>query len=171
VVLAIPPALAAEIARPRAVQVVTHPLGSLPLWLGAYYVWHVPPVYDYALRHPDSILHLEHLSYFATGVVLWWPVLQDVPRRLSSGVRAGYLFAAFLLASPIGLLLALVGRPVYGFYATAPERLWGLSRLTDQQVAGLTMASEQAIVFFTAFAFFFFRFFEEEERAAISSSR
>jgi putative membrane protein len=171
VVLAIPPALAAEIARPRAVQVATHPLVSLPLWLGAYYVWHVPPVYDYALRHPDSILHLEHLSYFATGVVLWWPVLQDVPRRLSSGVRAGYLFAAFLLASPIGLLLALVGRPVYGFYATAPERLWGLSRLTDQQAAGLTMASEQAIVFFTAFAFFFFRFFEEEERAAISSSR
>jgi cytochrome c oxidase assembly factor CtaG len=128
----------------------------------------VPAIYDYALRHPGSILHLEHASYFATGVLMWWPVLHARPRPLSSGIKAGYLFAAFLLASPLGLLLALVGRPVYGFYADAPERLWGLSRLTDQQLAGLTMASEQALVFFAVFAFYFFRFFREEEAAAIA---
>jgi cytochrome c oxidase assembly factor CtaG len=75
-----------------------------------------------------------------------------------------------VLASPIGLLLALVGRPVYDFYASAPERLWGLSRLDDQQVAGLTMASEQAVVFFAVFAFYFFRFFDEEELGITSSS-
>jgi putative membrane protein len=171
-VAAVPPALAAAIAAPRAVQVATHPLVALPVWLGVYYVWHVPPVYDYALRHPDSILHLEHASYFVAGIALWWPVLQDVPRRLGGGVKAGYLFGAFLLASPIGLLLALVGRPVYDFYTSAPERLWGLSRLTDQQAAGMTMAAEQAVVFGAVFTFYFFRFFdEEEERVATSSSR
>jgi cytochrome c oxidase assembly factor CtaG len=171
-VAAVPPALAAAIAAPRAVKVATHPLVALPAWLGVYYLWHVPPVYDYALRHPDSILHLEHASYFAAGLALWWPVLQDAPRRFGGAAKAGYLFAAFLFASPIGLLLALVGSPVYDFYASAPERLWGLSRLTDQQVAGMTMAAEQALVFGAAFAFYFFRFFaEEEERAAISSSR
>ena len=164
-VAGLPPALAAAIARPRAVQVLTHPLVALPLWLATYFAWHFPPVYDLALRHPGSVLHLEHASYFATGALMWWPVLHDAPRRLSSGIRAGYLFAAFLLASPIGLLLALVGRPVYDFYATAPERLWGLSRLADQQVAGLTMAAEQAIVFFAVFAYYFFRFFAEEELA------
>jgi putative membrane protein len=169
-VAGLPAALAAAIARPRALRLVTHPLVALPLWLGVYFAWHFPPVYDYALRHPDSVLHLEHASYFASGVAMWWPVLHDAPRRLSSGVKAGYVFAAFLLASPIGLLLALVGRPVYDFYAAAPERLWGLSRLTDQQLAGLTMASEQALVFFAVFAFYFFRFFAEEERAAATSS-
>lgn len=166
------PALARVCTRPRGMRVVTHPLVALPLWLGVYYVWHVPPVYDYALRHPDSILHLEHASYFAAGAAMWWPVLHDAPHRLSSGIRAGYVFAAFVLASPIGLLLALAGRPLYDFYRTAPERLWGLSRLSDQQVAGLTMASEQAIVFFAVFAYYFFRFFAEEDAVgAISDSR
>jgi cytochrome c oxidase assembly factor CtaG len=169
-VAAVPPAMAAAIARARALALVTHPLVALPLWLLTYFAWHFPPAYDYALRHPGSILHLEHASYFVTGLALWWPVLQDTPRRLSSGIKAGYLFAAFVLASPIGLLLALVGRPVYDFYASAPERLWGLSRLDDQQIAGLTMASEQAVVFFAVFAFYFFRFFDEEERGLTSSS-
>jgi cytochrome c oxidase assembly factor CtaG len=169
-VAAIPPALAREIGRAPVVRQWTHPLVALPVWLVTYFVWHFPPVYDYALSHPDSVLHLEHASYFVTGLAMWWPVLQDTPRRLSSGVKAGYLFGAFVLASPIGLLLALAGRPVYGFYADAPERLWGLSRLTDQQVAGMTMAAEQAFVFFTVFAFYFFRFFDEEELAVSGNS-
>ena len=164
------PALAAAIARAMAIRVVTHPLVALPVWLCTYFAWHFPPIYDYALRHNDSILHLEHASYFVTGAAMWWPVVHDAPWRVSSGVKAGYLFGAFVLASPIGLLLALAGRPVYGYYAHAPERLWGLSRLTDQQVAGMTMAAEEAVVFFAVFAFYFFRFFEEEELAVTSNS-
>ena len=163
------PALAAALAEKPAVRALTHPLVALPLWLCTYFAWHVPPVYDYALRHADSVLHFEHASYFWTGAALWWPVLHDAPRRLSSGVRAGYLFAAFLLASPLGLLLALVGTPLYDFYLSAPGRLWGLSPLTDQQLAGLTMASEEAIVFFAAFAVAFHRFFAEQELAEVTS--
>jgi cytochrome c oxidase assembly factor CtaG len=164
------PALARAIGRARAVRVATHPLVALPVWLATYFAWHFPPVYDYALRRPDSLLHLEHASYFLTGAAMWWPIVHDAPWRLSSGVKAGYLFAAFVLASPIGLLLALAGRPVYDFYASAPERLWGWSRLTDQQVAGMTMAAEQAAVFFAVFALYFFRFFEEEDLAVTSNS-
>lgn len=170
-VAGVSPALARAIARPRAVRIATHPLVALPAWLLTYFVWHFPPVYDYALRHPDSLLHLEHASYFLTGAAMWWPVLHDAPWRLSSGIKAGYLFGAFVLASPLGLLLALAGRPVYDFYASAPERLWGLSRLTDQQIAGMTMAAEQAVVFFAVFAVYFFRFFEDEELAVTSDSR
>jgi cytochrome c oxidase assembly factor CtaG len=169
-VAGVSPALARAIARPRAVRIATHPLVALPVWLLTYFAWHVPAVYDYALRHPDSLLHLEHASYFVTGAAMWWPVVHETPWRLSSGVKAGYVFAGFVLASPIGLLLALAGRPVYDFYASAPERLWGLSRLTDQQVAGMTMAAEQAVVFFAVFAVYFFRFFEEEELAVTSNS-
>jgi hypothetical protein len=53
---------------------------------------------------------------------------------------------------------------VYGFYEDAP-RLWGLSALTDQQIAGVTMAGEQALVFFAVFAFFFTRFLREQDEA------
>ena len=107
-VFAIPPAFARELGRFAPLRALTHPLVALPLWLATYFTWHFPAVYDFALRHPGSVLHLEHATYFATGAALWWPVLHDAPHRLSSGVRAGYLFASFVLASPIGLLLALV---------------------------------------------------------------
>ncbi|HET7044576.1 MAG TPA: cytochrome c oxidase assembly protein [Gaiellaceae bacterium] len=162
-VLGVPAAMAAAIGRAPAVRVLVHPLVALPLWLCTYMVWHLPPVYDAALRRPESLLHLEHLTYFVTGAMLWWPVLQDAPRRLSDGVRAGYLFGAFVLASPIGLLIALVPTAVYDFYLSAPERLFGLSRLEDQQLAGMTMAAEQAIVFFAVFGFYLLRFLAQEE--------
>ena len=158
-VLAVAPSLARELERFRLVRVSTHPLVALPAWLLSSYVWHVPAVYDTALEHQNSILHLEHASFFTTGVLLWWPVIHG---RRSDGQKALYLFAAFVLASPVGLLLALLPHPVYDFYERAPH-LWGLGHLTDQQIAGVTMAVEQAIVFFAVFIFHLARFLRSEE--------
>lgn len=162
-VLGIPPALARELVRTRLARLATHPAVALPLWLGTYFAWHLPVAYDAALREP-ILLHVEHVAYLAAGVLLWWPVLQDAPHALAPARRAAYVFAAFVLASPIGLLLALLPDVVYEFYEGGTDA-WDVSPLTDQQIAGVTMASEQAIVFFAAFAYFFFRFFAEEERA------
>ena len=154
-VLGIPPALAARLPRVLPVPV-------LLLWVVNYGVWHLPWLYDAALRHPHTLLHLEHALYFGTGVLLWWPVVHG---RHPPGFKAGYLFAAFALASPIGLLLALIPEPVYEFYVNAPKELWGLSPLADQQIAGVTMSLEQAFVFFAAFALFFARFLREQDAA------
>jgi cytochrome c oxidase assembly factor CtaG len=84
--------------------------------------------------------------------------------RWASGMKALYLFGAFVLASPLGLLLALLPSAVYSFYEQAP-RIWDLSPLADQQIAGVTMATEQAIVFFAVFAVYLRRFFLEEQNA------
>jgi cytochrome c oxidase assembly factor CtaG len=154
-VLGIPPALAAGLPR-------VPPVPVLLLWVVNYGVWHLPWLYDAALRHPHTLLHLEHALYFGTGVLLWWPVVHG---RHPPGFKAGYLFAAFALASPIGLLLALIPEPVYEFYVDAPKELWGLSPLADQQIAGVTMSLEQAFVFFAAFALFFARFLREQDAA------
>ncbi len=159
-VLGLSPAIAAFLARFRVVRSLTHPLVALPLWLTAYGVWHIPAFYDAALRN-HLLLHLEHATYFLTGLALWWPVFHDAPHDLSTGRRAAYVFAAFLLASPLGLLLALLPTPIYSFYEEAP-RLWGLSPLTDQQIAGVIMSGSEAIVFFGVFALLLLRFFAEE---------
>jgi putative membrane protein len=159
VVFAVSPVLGRSAAR------FIHPLVALPLWLGAYFFWHVPVIYDAALNRPHSLLHLEHLTYFVAGVLMWWPVVHGA---FSDGAKAAYLFAAFVLASPLGLLLALLPHPVYGFYKDAPQ-LWGLSDLTDQQIAGVTMAVEQAVVFFAVFAYFFMRFLRTEQIAGVFS--
>jgi cytochrome c oxidase assembly factor CtaG len=160
-VLGLTPAMAAAASRFRLWRALTHPAVALPLWLASYYVWHVPAVYDGALHHQSSLIHLEHACYFATGILLWWPLVHDWPRRLASGFRAAYAFAAFLLAAPLGLLLALVPRAIYGYYAHAP-RLWGLTPRSDQELAGATMAAEQAAVLFLVFAYWFRRFLVEE---------
>jgi cytochrome c oxidase assembly factor CtaG len=154
-VLAVPATLA---ARARDF-VLFRPFVALPVWIGTYLVWHLPWVYDFALRHPHSVLHVEHLMYLAAGIAVWWPVVHG---RFSAGAKAAYLFAAFVLASPLGLLLALIPRPVYSFYAHAP-RTWGPGPLVDQEIAGVTMAVEQAIVFFAVFTYFLLRFLRDEE--------
>ena len=162
---AVPPALADALARYRAVRFLTRPLVALPLWLGSYLLWHIPAAYDTALEH-HWLLHLEHLTYLVAGVLLWWPVLQSSPWSLPNGGKAAYLFAAFVFASPLGLLLALLPSPLYDFYVEAP-RLWGLTPLADQQLAGIAMAVSESIVFFAVFTVYFTRFMAEESAAEV----
>jgi cytochrome c oxidase assembly factor CtaG len=151
-VLAIPHAAARRIRIPMLV--------ALPLWVATYAVWHLPWIYDVALHHQHSLLHVEHLTYLLAGIAVWWPVIHG-PQN--AGTKALYLFAAFVLASPIGLVLALVPRPIYSFYERAP-RTWGPGPLGDQQLAGVSMAVEQALVFFAVFAYYLSRFLQEEQR-------
>jgi cytochrome c oxidase assembly factor CtaG len=155
-------AVPAEIGRRVRIPMIP----ALIVWLATYFAWHVPPAYDFALRNPHTILHLEHLTYLLAGTAMWWPVIHG---RQSSGTKAAYLFCAFVLASPLGLLLALLPDTVYSFYEARPT-VWGLSHVLDQEIAGTTMAGEQAVVFFAAFVFYFVRFLREEERVQPLSS-
>ena len=47
-------------------------------------------------------------------------------------------------------------------FAVHAPRVWGLSPLGDQELAGATMVAEQAIVLFAVFAYWFRRFLAEE---------
>ena len=165
VVFGIPAALAGRLGAVPPLGFLTRPVVALAAWLGTYFFWHLPWLYDAALEHPLTLLHLEHATYFAAGCLLWWPVAHDRPHALDDGGRAAYLFAAFVLASPLGLLLALLPSPVYDYYEEG-DSLWGLSPLTDQQIAGVTMAVEQALVFFAVFAYYLARFLRAQEAEA-----
>jgi putative membrane protein len=160
-VLGLGPWVAGWVARTSVARTLTRPLVALPLWLATYAFWHVPFAYEAALDN-RLLLDLEHLSYVAVGLCLWWPVFQDEPWHLPSGGKAAYLFAAFVLASPLGLLFALLPSPLYDTYVQAP-RLWGLEPLEDQQIGGTLMAVSEAIVFFGLLAYFFVRFMAEED--------
>jgi cytochrome c oxidase assembly factor CtaG len=161
-VLGISRAMADAASRVRAWRLLTHPAVALPVWLVNYYTWHAPPIYEAALHHQSWLIHLEHACYFGTGLLVWWPLVHDVPRRLASGARAAYAFASFVLAAPLGLLLALLPSPIYDFYVDARPRVWGLGPLVDQEIAGVTMAVEQAAVLFVVFLYWFRRFLGEE---------
>jgi len=163
-VLGLPPRTGERLAANGLARILTHPFVALPLWVGTYALWHVPALYDAALRHPHTLLPLEHATYLVTGILFWWCVWQDAPHRLPSVARAGYVVAAFVLSAPLGLILALVPEPLYDAYTDAPERVWGLTRLEDQQLGGITMAAEQSLVFFVVFGLWFLRFLTEQEQ-------
>ena len=159
-------AIPRRVAQRAAAFPLFRPFVALPLWLAVYYTWHLPWIYDTALGHPHSLLHVEHLTYLAAGICVWWPVVHG---KGSAGAKAAYLFAAFVLASPLGLLLALIPRAIYPFYVHAP-RTWGPSPLADQQIAGVTMAAEEALVFFGAFAAYLLRFLADEQASGAFSA-
>jgi putative membrane protein len=160
-VVGLAPMLAASLAGRTGFRLLTRPLVALPLWLSTYALWHLPVAYEAALDH-RLLLDLEHLTYLVVGVCLWWSVFQDDPWRLPPGAKTAYLFTAFVLASPLGLLLALLPSPIYETYVQAP-RLWGIDALEDQELGGTLMAVSEAIVFFGLLAFFFMRFMAEED--------
>ena len=148
-IFGLPPELGRRLARLTPVWL------ALPFWLAVYYAWHAPPLYDAALEHANTLLQLEHLSYLVAGAALWLPLAHGT---MSNGAKAAYVFAAFLLISPLGLLLALIESPVYDFY----DGHWGLSPLDDQQIGGVTISSEAAVVFFVALAVYFVRFVHDQ---------
>jgi cytochrome c oxidase assembly factor CtaG len=76
--------------------------------------------------------------------------------------KLAYLGAAFFLAAPVALLIALAASTVYPYYDATPH-LWGLSPLEDQQLGGILMAVEQSTVLFVAFSWTFLRMLADDD--------
>lgn len=164
-VLGLTPQMAAAVERRLPIRGRRLAWMALGFWLAVWYLLHIPAYYDYALRNTWA-LGFEHLLFVLAGLVFWWPEL--TPGHLSYGEKVVYLFAAFLLISPLDLVLALSGSAVYSFYLHTPK-LWGLSPLEDEQIGAITMTIEQNIILFAACAAAFVKLLEHEESDADES--
>jgi putative membrane protein len=128
----------------RALGPFASPVAAIALWLGVMYLWHVPALYDAAVEHAPVHL-LEHVSFFAAGIALWWPLIQPVPmrRRLTGLQPLAYIAAAKAGLAALGLYLAWSTNVLYPYYEQTP-RIWGLSPIEDQNVGGVIMMVEQS---------------------------
>ena len=129
----------------RALGPFASPVTGLALWLGLMYLWHLPPLYDAAAEQP--LVHLlEHGSFFAAGLALWWPLVQPVPmrRRLTGMQPLAYIATAKGGLAALGLYLAWSAGSLYPHYESTP-RIWGLSPVEDQNVGGVIMMVEQSL--------------------------
>jgi cytochrome c oxidase assembly factor CtaG len=139
----------------------------LPIWLGAWYLTHLAPFYDWALRSGWG-LNIEHAILIAVGLLFWWPIVDG---RLTVPAGLGYLAVAFLGSSFLGLAYIFSSRPFYSFYEHAP-RLWGLSPVRDQNLGGILMNGEQTLVFLLAIGWFVMRLLDEEHaRDEVAATR
>jgi putative membrane protein len=75
-----------------------------------------------------------------SAIVMWWPVLSPLPERpaLSPPGQMLYLFVQSLAPTIPASFLTFGRTPLYEVYETLPK-LWGISALTDQLIAGLIM--------------------------------
>ncbi|MEX2023712.1 MAG: cytochrome c oxidase assembly protein [Thermoleophilaceae bacterium] len=147
----------------RRLGPIASPWTGLALWLVLMYLWHVPALYDAALRSP--IVHLvEHASFFTAGVCVWWPLIQPVPMRrpLHGFQTVAYIGGAKFGLAALGLYLTWSSGVLYPFYEDVP-RIWGLSAITDQNAGGAIMMVEQSLTFVIALALLFSRMLAQSE--------
>jgi putative membrane protein len=123
----------------KVMSVLTHPACGGLLFTVIYTAWHVPTLYELALR--DKGIHiLEHWTMFALGIFMLWPYLtlsKRVPRR-SYGIRMIGLFLLMVGQLPVFAFLTLAGEAIYPTYIWAP-RIINLDPLNDQILGGIIM--------------------------------
>jgi cytochrome c oxidase assembly factor CtaG len=140
----LPPLAARSVARRaplrRAAGLLARPSVALAAWACAYAAWHVPTAYDYAAAH-ETAHAVEHLSFVATGALVWAQLVDPAGRRaLSVTGKLAFLGALFAFGQVLSDLLLLVPRPLYPAYGDGAEPL------KDQQLAGLVMMAEELLV-------------------------
>lgn len=83
---------------------------------------HLDPVVALYLRH--DLIHLAmHALWIASGLVLWWPVVQPLPSLPRQGppVRIAYLFAQSLIPIAPAAFLTFAPTPIFTAYAALPK--------------------------------------------------
>lgn len=140
----------------RVARLLTGPLVAFTLFNAVFVLWHMPILYDAALRSRDVHI-LEHLMFIAAAVLGWWPVLGPTPQlpRLAPPGQMIYLFLQTIPVTALAPLLSFADRPLYEWYALAP-RLWGISAMADQQIAALVMWIPMSLVYLFVMTMVFF---------------
>ena len=142
----------------RAVRFAAQQLTRLPVALvlstTAFWIWHMPPLYELALQ--DRIAHdFEHLTMVAGGLVMWWPVLSPV-RAVPPAVAPMQVLYLLVLSIPSGFFSAIfvfANDPLYPTYELAR----GAEALVDQRIGGLIMKLGGTLVLWTILSVKFIR--------------
>lgn len=137
-----------------------------------FWGWHDPAVYTLALS--NAFIHdLEHITFFLVAMFFWWHVVGAGPRihrRLSSVGRAAYVLSAIPPTMIAGIAIAFATKPLYSYYEAMP-RLWGLSALEDQQIAGVIMWVPGSMMYMIAALILIGRWLQvEAEKPALPES-
>jgi putative membrane protein len=127
--------------------VVTNPVGAFLLFSVAMLGWHLPGLFELALR--SNWWHaIEHASFILGGILFWYPVVRPWPavERWSPWALVPYLLIADAENSILAAFMVFSGRLLYPSYASVP-RMYGFSAIDDQIVAGAIMWVPGSILF------------------------
>lgn len=153
------------------VDALTHPVVAIVIFVGVVSVTHAPPVVDSLMASQIGSFALD-MAWLIAGVVFWWPLIGGPFGRppLRTPLNIAYIFASSLSHTGVSMYLLLARFPVYSTYELAPP-ITGISKLTDQDLAGGLMLLGGAAIVLGAISVVFFRWQAEMEREEVIESR
>ena len=166
--LGIPPWLLRPVLTHRLVfpiaRLLTSPIVAIAAFNGVLALWHVPLLYESTLQQ-HNIHILNHFTYVAAAMLMWWPVWSPLPElpRLNYGGQMLYLFIQSLVPAVLASIITFSETVIYPTYAAAP-RIWDLSPIADQQMGGLIMKIVGSVILWSLAIGIFFVWFNHEER-------
>jgi putative membrane protein len=171
---ALPPAARGSVgnlvARPGPLRSLTHAL-TRPLLAGGIFVitqwaWHQPLAYQWALESRGAH-YLEHVTFFATALLFWWPVIgaAPLPSPLGYPARIAYAFLGWMPNTLLGAGISLSSGVLYPMYVSSAAAM-GIDPAADQQLAGLIMWVPGDLLFATILMLLVVALLRHEEREA-----
>ena len=138
-------------------RVLSHPLIAFPLWTLDLYIWHLPSLYEAALRH-SGVHALEHAMFLGFGVNMWMCLFGPLPMPQWFGNlgRLVYIVVVRLTGTVLGNIFLWSGTVFYPFYLHG-DSIFHISPLADQNVAGAIMMVEESLLTLGLFCWLFLR--------------
>ncbi len=166
IVLGLTGPLLAPLLRKRwlaPLRVFAHPLVALPAWMISFYVWHLPALYQAALRH-DLIHGLQHVCFLVFGIAVWMALLGPLPKPawFGNAARLAYIIVVRLAGTVLANVLIFSGTVLYPIYR-AGDAQWHISPMGDQIAAAGVMMVEESLLTIGLFCWLFLKVAREAE--------
>ena len=152
--------LLAPLLRNRVIgrlRVLTHPVVAVTAWGINFYVWHLPALYQAALRH--DVLHaLQHATFLGFGIAVWMALLGPLPKPqwFGNGARLVYIIAVRLIGTVLANAMIFAGTVWYPYYRPGDAH-WHISSVADQISAAGVMMVEESLLTIGLFCWLFLK--------------
>jgi cytochrome c oxidase assembly factor CtaG len=143
-------------------RIFAHPVVAVLAWGINFYLWHLPVLYQAALRH-DAVHALQHATFLGFGIAVWMGLLGPLPKPqwFGNGARLAYIIVVRLIGTVLANAL-IFGGIFYPIYR-AGDAHWHISQLADQISAGGVMMVEESLLTIGLFCWLFLKVAAEGE--------
>jgi putative membrane protein len=154
----------------RSVRFLTKPVVAAVLFNGMVMVVHIPLLVNASLD--NGALHYGlHVMVVASSLLMWMPVCGPVSEfRMGVAGTMIYLFLQSVVPTIPAAWLTFAEGVVYDEY-DRPLRLWGISAVQDQQLAGAVMKIAGGFFLWSVVIYLFFKKFAVRDETAYDFKR
>jgi cytochrome c oxidase assembly factor CtaG len=144
-------------------RVFAHPVVAVVAWATNFYVWHLPGLYQAALRN-DWLHAVEHATFLGFGIAVWMGLLGPLPKPqwFGNGARLVYIIVVRLVGTVLANAMIFAGSVWYPYYR-AGDAHWHISSLADQISAAGLMMVEESLLTIGLFCWLFLKVAREGE--------